>query len=122
MNGMLRFNPAEACTLPRREKKELTPLDDEQITSFLQAIKGHRFEDLFTVTLFTGMREGEVLGLMWDCVDFERGTITISRQLQLHEAVGGGAYQLGSPKNGKGRCICPMSIRMFSVFKSCRRI
>ena len=105
--GYLRFNPTDACTLPRREKKELTPFDDVQITAFLKAIQGSRYETLFTVTLFTGMREGEVLGLMWDCVDFEAGTITVNKQLQLHEAVGGGAYQLGSTKNGKGRSITP---------------
>ena len=105
--GYLRFNPTDACTLPRREKKELTPFDDVQITAFLKAIQGSRYETLFTVTLFTGMREGEVLGLMWDCVDFEAGTITVNKQLQLHEAVGGGAYQLGSTQNGKGRSITP---------------
>lgn len=105
--GCLRFNPTDACALPRREKKELTPFDDLQISAFLKAIQGSRYETLFTVTLFTGMREGEVLGLMWDCVNFEAGTITVNKQLQLHEAVGGGAYQLGSTKNGKGRSITP---------------
>lgn len=73
----------------------------------LESDPGQPLETLFTVTLFTGMREGEVLGLMWDCVDFEAGTITVNKQLQLHEAVGGGAYQLGSTKNGKGRSITP---------------
>lgn len=105
--GSLRFNPTDACTLPRREKRELTPFDDEQIIAFLKEIEGNRYETLFTVTLFTGMREGEVLGLMWECVDFEAGTITINKQLQLHEAIGGGAYQLGSTKNGKSRSITP---------------
>lgn len=105
--GCLRFNPTDACALPRREKKELTPFDDLQISAFLKAIQGSRYETLFTVTLFTGMREGKVLGLMWDCVNFEAGTITVNKQLQLHEAVGGGAYQLGSTKNGKGRSITP---------------
>lgn len=75
--GYIRFNPTDACTLPRIVKKELTPLDEEQSKAFLQAIKGHRFEVLFTVTLFTGMREGEVIGLCWNCVDFEKGTILI---------------------------------------------
>ena len=58
--GTLRFNPAEACTLPRQEKKELVPFDDAQITAFLAAIQGTKYETLFTVTLFTGMREGEI--------------------------------------------------------------
>lgn len=105
MNGYIRFNPAEACTLPRSEKKELKPLDENQIMAFLRAIQGHRFEDLFFVTLFTGLREGEVLGLTWDCVDFDRGIITINKQMQLHQEKGMAAYQLVSPKNGKIRTV-----------------
>lgn len=54
-NGYIRFNPTDACTLPRIEKKEINPLDDEQISAFLKAIKGHQFEKLYITTLFTGM-------------------------------------------------------------------
>lgn len=104
--GYIRFNPADACTLPRAEKKEISPLDEEQIATFLKAIEGHRHELLYKVALFTGMREGEVLGLMWDCVDFEKGTITIKRQLR-REQKKGGAYYITTPKNGKPRTITP---------------
>jgi len=103
--GYLRFNPADACILPRVEKANITPLDDEQITAFLAAIRGNRFETLFIVTLFTGMREGEVLGLTWNCIDFNTGIITIDKQLQLHQEKGCNAYQLVSTKNGKSRTI-----------------
>ena len=105
-NEMLRFNPANACTLPRIEKKELKPLDEENIKEFLKVIQGTRYEDIFLVTLFTGMREGEVLGLTWDCVDFEKGILLIKKQIQLHqEKELKGAYTLTSPKNGKSRTI-----------------
>lgn len=104
--GYIRFNPADACTLPRAEKKEISPLDEEQIATFLKAIEGHRHELLYKVALFAGMREGEVLGLMWDCVDFEKGTITIKRQLR-REQKKGGAYYITTPKNGKPRTITP---------------
>lgn len=104
--GYLRFNPADACTLPRSVRKELAPLDEEQIRAFLQAIQGQRFETLFTVTLFTGLREGEVLGLTWDCVDFTKGTILVSKQLQ-REKKKGGAYVFAPLKNDKTRMITP---------------
>lgn len=103
--GYLRFNPADACVLPRVEKSKIIPFDDVQISEFLTAIQGNRFETLFTVTLFTGMREGEVLGLTWDCVDFERGIITIDKQIQLHQEKGCKAYELASTKNGKCRSM-----------------
>lgn len=103
-NGYIRYNPTDPCVLPKVVKKELKPLDETQITAFLKAIKGHRFEDLFTVTIFTGMREGEVLGLLWDCVDLSRGTITVNKQLQKVRGTKG-EYTLAPTKNGKGRTL-----------------
>ena len=69
------------CSSPCGEKAD-PPLDEDQITEFLRAIKGHQYEYLYLVTLFTGMRESEVLGLTWDCVNFENNTITINKLLQ----------------------------------------
>ena len=105
-NGYIRFNPTNACVLPRIEKKELQPLDEAETKLFLDAVKGHPLELLYTVTLFTGMREGEALGLTWDRVDFMRGTILISRQLQK-EKKAGGQFRLVSLKNDKPRRIMP---------------
>ena len=105
-NGYIRFNPTNSCVLPRIEKKELQPLDEAETKLFLDAVKGHPLELLYTVTLFTGMREGEALGLTWDRVDFMRGTILISRQLQK-EKKAGGQFRLVSLKNDKPRRIMP---------------
>lgn len=104
--GYIKFNPADACKLPRAEKKEIKPLDEQQIKTFMQTIKGHRFEALYLVTLFTGMREGEILGLTWDCVDFKNGTILINKQL-IKNRDETGAVELASTKNGKSRRITP---------------
>lgn len=103
--GYIRFNPSEACVLPRRIKPEITPLDQLEIADFLKAIKNTRFENLFIVALFTGMRQGELLGLTWDRVNFQNGTILIDRQMQLHQENGMESYILVETKNGKGRTI-----------------
>ena len=103
--GYLRYNPADACILPRIERKKIKPFDDAQITAFLTAIQGNRFETLFILTLFTGMREGEVLGLTWDCIDFHTGIISVEKQMQLHQDRGSKGYELVSPKNGRSRTI-----------------
>ena len=84
------------------------PLDEVQISVFIQAVKGHRHEILYTVTLFTGLREGEALGLMWNCVDFDKGTILVNKQLQRQKKQHGD-YIFLSTKNGKSRTITPAS-------------
>ena len=106
MIGYLRFNPADACTLPRIVRKDVKPLDEDATAQFIEAIQGHRYELVFLVTLFTGMRQGEVLGLTWDCVDLGKGLITINKQIQ--KAPGGGSvYHLVPTKNSKGRTVTP---------------
>lgn len=104
LTGHLRYNPTNACTLPRIVKKEIQPLDQNQVVDFLNAIRGHIHEYLYKVTLFTGIREGEVLGLAWDCIDFERSTLTIKRQLRKEQKKGG-KYYFSPPKNNKTRII-----------------
>ena len=99
--GYLRFHPSDACELPRVERKEMHPLDENDISHFVEAIKGHRFETVYLVTLFTGMRQGEVLGLKWENINFDSGKITVDHQLQKV----GGTFSFVSPKNGKGRTI-----------------
>lgn len=101
--GMIRSNPADAVELPRVERQEIHPLDDQQVKDFLQVIRGHRHETLWRVALFTGMRRGELLGLTWDCVDFDRCRITINHQLVENAETR--EYTLASPKNGKPRTI-----------------
>lgn len=104
--GYIKFNPADACTLPRVVKKEIKPLDEADITAFLEAIQGHKYETIYQMTLFTGMRQGEALGLMWDCIDFDGGTIIVNKQLQKSKDKGGG-YYLAPLKNDKARKITP---------------
>lgn len=109
INGYLRSNPSDACTLPRKERKEIKPMDDQDIGRFVDALKGEEFELLYLVTLFTGMRQGEVLGLTWDCVDFEKGTVTVNKQLQKTT---GGVYHLVPTKSDRGRTITPAAFVM----------
>lgn len=105
MIGYIRSNPADHCTLPRIVKPDIKPLDDAMIVQFMKAVEGEPFEELFLITLFTGLRQGEVLGLQWSNVDFEHGLLTVKQQLQ-REKKAGGCYYLTSLKNGKTRTLC----------------
>ena len=117
--GMIRYNPSDAVTLPRVEKREITPLDDKAISLFLEAIQGSPFECLFLVDLFTGLRKSEILGLRWDCIDFSRGSILVDKQLQMpHEK--GESYRLTSLKNDRPRRITP-ALSVMQALKAHRR-
>ncbi len=102
--GYLRFNPTDACKLPRMERKEIKPLDEKEISAFMNAAQGNRYEAILLVTLFTGLRRGEVCGLTWDCIDFKCGTILVNKQLQNIPGKPG-EYHLVSSKNGRDRTI-----------------
>lgn len=104
--GYLRTNPTEACILPRIIRKEMHPLEEDQVAVFLREVQGHPHEYLYKIALFTGLREGEVLGLGWEHIDFQAGTLTVKRQLR-REQKKGGEYYFSPPKNNKSRTITP---------------
>ena len=109
--GYLRFNPADRVTLPRIEKKELSPLTDAQVKEFLREASNDELEIILKVILFTGLRESEALGLTWDNIDFQAGTIKVCKQLQKRRLVDGGAT-LAPTKNGRSRTLKPASFVM----------
>ncbi len=115
--GYIKVNPCLACELPRVVKKEMKTISGDYLSRFLQAIKGNPYEDLMFVTVFCGLRQGEVMGLTWDCVDFDRGIITINKQLQKERREGGGGeYRFVPLKNDKQRTLTPAP-EVFTVLR-----
>ena len=99
--GYIKRNAAELCTTPKLEKKEISPLTDAQIKEFVSLCAGEDYGRIYKLILFTGLREGEALGLTWDCVDFKAGTLKIKQQLQRQ----GEADELVPLKNSKPRYL-----------------
>lgn len=65
--------------LDRPKKNDYQPvfLDAEELQHLFEVVKGTKLELPVLVAAFYGLRRGEVCGLKWDAIDFERGTITI---------------------------------------------
>ena len=101
--GYIRRNPLDGVTLPRIERAQVKAMEDDDLIRFLNAIKGNPYEYVFFVTVFTGLRQGEVLGLTWDCVNFDQHTLFINKQ--HGKAKGTKEYVFSSLKNDKPRMI-----------------
>ena len=112
-------NPAAGSELPKLQQKEIHPLDDQQVAALLNAARGVDMEYLITVALFTGCRLSELLGLTWDAVDFQKGTITINKQLARpkHRR----ATPFISTKDSKTRTITPAASVMTTLKRQQRR-
>lgn len=104
--GYLSKNVTEACILPRVEQSEIEPLDTPDVVALMKVLNTAEYGALFKTALFTGMRSGELLGLTWDCVDFENGVIYVKKQLIQPRHKGDKPYW-GTLKNDKPRTILP---------------
>ena len=77
--GLVPFNVASRATLPKVERKEVNYFQPEQIADIREALEQEsiKWKTLVHMLLITGAKRGEILGLKWDKVDFERNKIHI---------------------------------------------
>ena len=92
---IMRRNPVLHTETIKRGRMAASYLDETQATALLDALDAQpdfQFKAMITTLLFTGMRGGELCGLKWDCVDFDKGIIYIGATL---------AYNRGNKTRGK---------------------
>ena len=99
--GRLTVNPAALADPPKAsaEHAEQAVWDAEQLQGFLSSVAGDRLFALWRVLALTGMRRGEALGLRWENIDMEQGSLTIRRALVPVN----GVAQISEPKTRRGR-------------------
>lgn len=78
---LITVNPTDGCALPKLEHREMKTLPDEQLTLFLHEAKESGVFELYYIELATGLRRGELLGLKWEDIDLDRGTIQVRCQI-----------------------------------------
>ncbi len=76
---LIPFNPADKVDRPRKNSFQPVFLSAEEMQKMFEALRGTKLELPVLVAAFYGFRRGEVLGLKWDAIDFERGTISVIR-------------------------------------------
>ncbi len=80
--GAVTRNVARLSRSPKTVRTEGRSLTPEQAKRFIEGLRGHRNELLYSLMLVTGIRRGEALGLMWSDFDAPSGVIRIRRQLK----------------------------------------
>jgi integrase len=98
-DGLIPRNPCEAVDPPQVRRKEIRPLDRDQVRALFEAAKDDRLETLYIVAVHCGLRQGELLGLEWDDVDLEAGALQVRRTLSAAK----NGPRFTTPKTAKSR-------------------
>ena len=94
-------NVAALTNPPHVPKTEITPFGPGELKTFLKAVEDEPLEALFVVTATAGLRRGEVLGLLWDNVDFKKGQIQVRHAVQRID----GKLRLVETKSARSRLV-----------------
>jgi integrase len=115
-DGLVPRNSADVKA-PRLAPEEMRPLSESEARAFLKTACGDRFESLYVLAVTTGLRRGELLGLRWDNVNLERGTLRVGRSLMRE----GGRHTVGETKTRRGRRQVNLTPRTVSALKAHRK-
>jgi integrase len=100
---LIKLNPADACQLPRVERKEAKALDTDATEWFIDAARGNWLYPILVFAAATGCRRGEILALKWTdlALESDPAIAFISRSLEQTQA----GLRMKTTKNGKSRPI-----------------
>ncbi len=112
--GLVIRNVTEAVTLPRHQRKEFTPLTQEQVIKFLNSIKNDKFYPAILLDLGSGLRLGELLALRWQDVDLKNAVIRVRQSLASVK----GQWLFQEPKSEKSRRSIPIPKDIITELKA----
>jgi len=82
INNVLKDNDiriSETIVLPKRQKKEISIPDKDEMRTILNHFKGTRLELTVYFAVFLGLRKSEIYGIQWKDIDKDKHTVTISK-------------------------------------------
>ena len=107
--GLIPVNPADEVESPKVDRQPMNILNEEQLDAFMETIKADLiWHDFFYTELTTGLRRGEICGLMWSDFDERGGILKVSRTLHREK---GGRLVAGDTKTyaGTRKIVLPPS-------------
>lgn len=95
------------------DKKEALEIAEQQ--TFLEYAEGQSYENQYRFILQTGLRTGELVGLKWEDIDFNKKTMTISRSMEFRHSTG--VWRVGEPKSSSGYRTIPLTNEAIRILK-----
>src|SRR5215208_2171638 len=116
MDGLIPRNATEAVKPPQSSREEMRPLTPEQAKHLLEVAHdtGDRLEALYVLAIHTGLRQGELLGLKWDDVDLDEGSLQVRRTLSITK----NGFVFMSPKTSGSRRSVKLTQRATEALRS----
>lgn len=118
MNHMIDSHPMDGVryTKPVRAVDDIHFLTVEEQQKFLEAAKStHNFYQ-YALILDTGLRTGEMIGLTWDAIDWEKRTLTVNKTLEYRHKQG--HWRAGPPKTVSSYRTIPLTDRAYDILKA----
>ena len=109
--GKLERNPAKLTRPPKLTKKEIVVLTKDEVDRLIEAAleidhpyMGRMMSELIALTAHTGLRQGEVFGLRWEDIDFEKRLIAVNRAVSYttNQPI------ISTPKTKSGKRVIPL--------------
>lgn len=97
--GYIERNSASLAKAPKMERREVSVLTATDARALIASTVDDRIGNLFALALYTGLRQGELLGLRWPDIDLDQGTIQIRKALQKQ----GREMKFIEPKTARSR-------------------
>lgn len=78
---LIPVNPAAKVEKPKSPKYEAKYYDLKQLRTLFECLKGDKYELMYKMTAFYGLRRSELCGMKWSSIDFENNTITLNSSI-----------------------------------------
>lgn len=75
---LIPVNPAAKVEKPKSPKYEAKYYDLKQLRTLFEYLKGDKYELMYKMTAFYGLRRSEICGMKWNSIDFDKNTITLN--------------------------------------------
>jgi integrase len=109
-------NPASRVKPPKVPKKIAKHFDEQQTMEVLTALENEppKYKLAITLTIFTGVRKGELMAMEWQDINFTEGTIRVERATQYVTGVG---VVTGEPKTEKSKRVISIPVSVMALLK-----